>query len=73
MNVKCLECVIGVLYLSFVIRKGVYIDNPSKIWLLEPLSGSPMAIGMFSNNSRKTCSVPAHGRDIAAHDRDIGT
>ena len=70
MNVKCLECVIGVLNLSFVIRKGVYIDNPSKIWLLElPLSGSLTATGIISNNSRKTCRVPAHGRD---HDRDIG-
>ena len=72
MNIKCLECVIGVLNILFVIRKGVYIDNPSKIWLLEPLSGSPTATGMFSNNSRKTCSVPAHGHDIASHDRDIG-
>ena len=72
MNVKCLEYVIGVLNLSFVIRKGVYIDNPSKIWLLEPLSGSLTAIGIFSNNSRKTYRVPAHGRDITAHDRDIG-
>ena len=71
MNVKYLECVLGVLNLSFVIRKGVYIDNPSKIWLLDPLSGSPMATGMFSNNSQKSYSVPAHGRDIAAHDRDI--
>ena len=72
MNVKCLEYVIGVLNLSFVFRKGVYIDNPSKIWLLEPLSGSPMATGTISNNSRKSCRVPAHDRDIAAHDRDIG-
>ena len=72
MNVKYLECVLGVLNLSFVFRKGVYIDNPSKIWLLEPLSGSLTAIGMFSNNSQKTCRVPAHGHDIAAHDRDIG-
>ena len=72
MNVKCLECVIGVLNLSFVIRKGVYIDNPSKIWLLEPLSGSLTATGIISNNSRKTCRVPAHGRDIASHDRNIG-
>ena len=72
MNVKCLIYVIGVLNLSFVIRKGVYIDNPSKIWLLEPLSGSPTATGMFSNNSRKSCRVPAHGRDIDSHDRDIG-
>ena len=72
MNVKCLECVIGVLNLSFVIRKGVYIDNPSKIWLLEPLSGSPMATGTISNNSQKSCRMPAHGRDIATHDRDIG-
>ena len=69
MNVKCLECVIGVLNLLFVIRKGVYIDNPSKIWLLEPLSGSPTATGTISNIFRKTCRVPAHGRD---HDRDIG-
>ena len=72
MNVKCLECVLRVLNLSFVIRKGVYIDNPSKIWLLEPLSGSLMATEIISNNSRKTCRVPAHGRDIAAHDCDIG-
>ena len=72
MNVKCLVCVIGVLNLSFVIRKGVYIDNPSKIWLLEPLSGSLTATGIISNNSRKSCRVPAHGRDIANHDRDIG-
>ena len=47
MNVKCLIYVIGVLNLSFVFRKGVYIDNPSKIWLLEPLSGSPTATGCF--------------------------
>ena len=72
MNVKCLECVLGVLNLSFVIRKGVYIDNPSKIWLLEPLSGSPTATGIISNNFQKTCRVPAHGRDITSHDRDIG-
>ena len=72
MNVKCLEYVIGVLNLSFVIRKGVYIDNPSKIWLLEPLSGSPTATRMFSNNSRKSCRVPAHDRDIASHGHDIG-
>ena len=72
MNVKCLECVIRVLNLSFVIRLGVYIDNPSKIWLLEPLSGSLTATGIISNNFRKTCRVPAHGRDIDDHDRDIG-
>ena len=72
MNVKCLECILGVLNLSFMIRKGVYIDNPSKIWLLEPLSGCLTATGIFSNNFRKTCRVPAHGRDIAAHDHDIG-
>ena len=72
MNVKCLECILGVLNIPFVIRKGVYIDNPLKIWLLEPLSGSLTVIEIFSNNSRKTCRVPAHGRDIAAHDRDIG-
>ena len=72
MNVKCLEYVIGVLNISFVFRKGVYIDNPSKIWLLDSLSGSPTAIGTISNNSRKSCRVPAHDRDIPAHDRDIG-
>ena len=72
MNVKCLECVIGVLNLLFVIRKGVYIDNPSKIWLLEPLSRSLMAAGIFLNNSQKSCRMAAHDRDISAHDRDIG-
>ena len=72
MNVKCLEYVIGVLNLSFVFRKGVYIDNPSKIWLLEPLSGFPMVTGSITNISRKSCRVPAHDRDIPAHDHDIG-
>ena len=72
MNVKCLECVIGVLNISFVIRKGVYIDNPSKIKLLEPLGVSSTVIGSFSNNSRKSCRMAAHDRDISAHDRDIG-
>ena len=72
MNVNFLECVLGVLNLSFVFRKGVYIDNPSKIWLLEPLSGSPTATRTISNSSRKSSSMPAHNRDIPAHGRDIG-
>ena len=49
MNVKCLEYVIGVLNLSFVIKKGVYIDNPSKIWLLEVSNMSPTFKKYFPN------------------------
>ena len=71
MNVNYLECVFGVLNLLFVFRKGVYIDSPSKIWLLELLSGFPTATESITNISRKSCRVPAHDRDMTAHDRDI--